>query len=94
MTKQYKTNIYCTGWNWGLLTSGDTPRAMESSAIPDVESSLRERFGSEFKNAVIGPAGERQVLYATISHDRRHAGRGGSGAVLGAKNVKAIVVAA
>ncbi|MEX2272699.1 MAG: aldehyde ferredoxin oxidoreductase C-terminal domain-containing protein, partial [Vicinamibacterales bacterium] len=32
------------------------------------------------------------VRYATISHDGRHAGRGGSGAVLGAKNVKAIAV--
>jgi aldehyde:ferredoxin oxidoreductase len=32
------------------------------------------------------------VRYATISHDGRHAGRGGSGAVLGAKNIKAIAV--
>ena len=42
--------------------------------------------------ATIGPAGERLVRYATISHDGRHAGRGGSGAVLGAKNIKAIAV--
>lgn len=53
---------------------------------------LRERFGADFSFAVIGPAGERQVRYATISHDGRHAGRGGSGAVLGAKNIKAIAV--
>jgi aldehyde:ferredoxin oxidoreductase len=32
------------------------------------------------------------VRYATISHDGRHAGRGGSGSVLGAKNIKAIAV--
>ena len=32
-----------------------------------------------------GPPGERGVRYATISHDGRHAGRGGLGAVLGAK---------
>ena len=32
------------------------------------------------------------VRYATISHDGRHAGRGGSGAVLGSKNLKAIAV--
>jgi aldehyde:ferredoxin oxidoreductase len=32
------------------------------------------------------------VRYATISHDGRHAGRGGSGAVLGSKNIKAIAV--
>jgi aldehyde:ferredoxin oxidoreductase len=58
----------------------------------DAEAALGERFGSEFQIAVIGPAGEREVRYATISHDGRHAGRGGSGAVLGAKNIKAVVV--
>ena len=45
-----------------------------------------------FRIASIGPAGERLVRYATISHDGRHAGRGGSGAVLGTKNIKAIAV--
>ena len=44
------------------------------------------------RSATIGPAGERLVRYATISHDGRHAGRGGSGAVLGSKNIKAIAV--
>ncbi len=53
---------------------------------------LRERLGAEYQVATIGPAGERLVRYATISHDGRHAGRGGSGAVLGAKNIKAIAV--
>src|SRR5262245_25214750 len=47
------------------------------------EATLRTRFGSEFRIASIGPAGEHPVRYATISHDGRHAGRGGSGAVLG-----------
>jgi len=59
----------------------------------DAEASLREQFSGEHHFAVIGSAGEQQVSYATISHSGRHAGRGGSGAVLGAKNVKAIVVA-
>jgi aldehyde:ferredoxin oxidoreductase len=58
----------------------------------DTETSVRERFGRAFKVAAIGPAGERGVLYATLSHDGRHAGRGGLGAVLGAKNVKAVGV--
>lgn len=58
----------------------------------ETERRLRDRFGTEFQTATIGPAGERQVLYATISHDGRHAGRGGSGAVLGSKNIKAIAV--
>jgi aldehyde:ferredoxin oxidoreductase len=56
------------------------------------EATLRARFGSEFRIASIGPAGEHAVRYATISHDGRHAGRGGSGAVLGSKNIKAIAV--
>lgn len=42
--------------------------------------------------ASIGVAGERLVRYATISADGRHAGRGGLGAVMGAKRLKAIVV--
>jgi aldehyde:ferredoxin oxidoreductase len=55
---------------------------------------LRERLGRGWRVAAIGPAGERGVRYATISHDGRHAGRGGLGAVLGAKRVKAIAVRA
>jgi aldehyde:ferredoxin oxidoreductase len=58
----------------------------------DAQRRVRERLGAEFQVATIGPAGERLVRYATISHDGRHAGRGGSGAVLGAKNVKALAV--
>lgn len=44
--------------------------------------------------ACIGPAGERSVAYATIASDEaeHHAGRGGAGAVMGAKRLKAIVV--
>jgi aldehyde:ferredoxin oxidoreductase len=53
---------------------------------------LRLRLGANFRVATIGPAGERLIRYATISHDGRHAGRGGSGAVMGAKNIKAIAV--
>ena len=53
---------------------------------------LRQRLGADFQVATIGPAGERQVRFATISHDGRHAGRGGSGTVLGSKNIKAVAV--
>lgn len=53
---------------------------------------LRQRFPGDWQFAVIGPAGERLVRFATLSHDGRHAGRGGTGAVLGAKRIKAIVV--
>ena len=62
------------------------------ASCQDTETGLRAELGSEYRIASIGPAGERLVRYATISHDGRHAGRGGSGAVLGAKNIKAIAV--
>jgi aldehyde:ferredoxin oxidoreductase len=43
--------------------------------------------------ACIGPAGEKQVLLACIVNDEgRAAGRGGAGAVMGSKNLKAIAV--
>ncbi len=44
---------------------------------------------------LIGPAGENQVRYACILTDSRHAaGRTGLGAVMGSKNLKAIVIEA
>jgi len=44
--------------------------------------------------ACVGPAGEREVAYATIASDGgdHHAGRGGAGAVMGAKRLKAVAV--
>ena len=44
--------------------------------------------------ACVGPAGEKRVRYATIASDagEHHAGRGGAGAVMGAKRLKAVVV--
>ena len=43
--------------------------------------------------ACIGPAGEKKVLFACIINDRhRAAGRGGLGAVMGSKQLKAIAV--
>jgi aldehyde:ferredoxin oxidoreductase len=53
---------------------------------------LIERHGPGAAVAVIGPAGERQIPYASIVTCRHHPlPRLGLGAVLGAKNVKAIV---
>ncbi len=56
------------------------------------ESAVRDREGHRWQVASIGPAGERGVAYATISHDGRHAGRGGLGAVMGSKHLKALAV--
>lgn len=61
---------------------------MSAAAVQD----LLQRTGVARHVSAIGPAGEAQVRYATVSNDGRHAGRGGAGAVLGAKRVKAITV--
>lgn len=43
--------------------------------------------------ACIGPGGEKLVLFATVMNDKnRAAGRSGLGAVMGSKNLKAVVV--
>jgi len=58
----------------------------------DTEKELKKRFpgGSVIS---IGPAGENLVRYACVANDLyRHYGRGGAGAVMGSKNLKAIVV--
>ena len=58
-----------------------------------VEKHLKADLGEDFQILTIGPAGERRVRYACLSHDfGRQAGRSGVGAVLGSKQVKAIAV--
>jgi len=60
----------------------------------DTEDALREELGNaEIRVATIGPAGEKLVRYASIQADyHREFGRGGAGAVMGSKNLKAIAV--
>ena len=49
-------------------------------------------LGSHGEVAAIGVAGEHLVRLATISNGGRHAGRGGLGAVMGSKRLKAIAI--
>ncbi len=82
-----------------LLVDGDGARLADAADLcglpaAEAERRLRERLGRGWRIAAIGPAGERGVRYATISHDGRHAGRGGLGAVLGSKRLKAVAVRA
>jgi len=59
--------------------------------VSEAARALASRFpGHAF--ALIGPAGEHLVRYAGVTNEGRHAGRGGLGAVLGAKRLKAIGV--
>ena len=80
-----------------LLVDGSGARRIDAADLwglpaAEAEKRLRERLGRGWRAAAIGPAGERGVRYATISHDGRHAGRGGLGAVMGAKRLKAVAV--
>ncbi len=66
---------------WGKLVSETTDLLLE------------EAGDAKARVLTIGPAGERQLLLACIMNDRyRAAGRSGVGAVMGSKNLKAIVV--
>lgn len=68
------------GHIWGLDTE-------------ETEEKIREELGNEkVRIAEIGPAGENLVKYSSIMIDsHRAAGRGGAGAVMGSKNLKALV---
>ena len=55
----------------------------------DTEKSVKDLIGKNVRVASIGPAGENQVLYASIANDGgRQAGRCGLGAVMGFKNIR------
>lgn len=64
---------------WGMTTS-------------EVTEAIRKDANMDLKVACIGPAGENLVRYASVISHRRAAGRGGAGAVMGAKRLKAIAV--
>lgn len=58
------------------------------------ETALKEELGeNKLRTAMIGPAGEKLSLIAAVINDgHRAAGRGGCGAVMGSKKLKAVVV--
>ena len=62
--------------------------------VAAAENAIKEELGDrKVCVAQVGPAGERKSWMAAIMHDgHRAAGRGGPGAVMGSKNLKAFVV--
>lgn len=59
----------------------------------ETENIIHKDLNKKAHIASIGPAGEKLVRYACITSDLyRNAGRGGAGAVLGSKRLKAIAV--
>lgn len=65
---------------WGMDTYAAEEAALAQVGVPGAQA------------LVIGPAGEKMVRFACIENNRwRSAGRAGLGAVMGAKNLKAVV---
>jgi len=61
----------------------------DTREVPEI---LKKRHGMDVKVACIGVAGEKLVNMACIDCEDRQSGRGGLGAVMGSKNLKAIAV--
>ena len=77
--KDDKVSFEDGGDLWGKLTF-------------ETQDLLRRKYGEDCQFMTIGPAGERKARFANIVSGGRGFGRGGSGAVMGAKNLKAVVV--
>jgi len=61
--------------------------------VSETTDELKKEYGDKSKVLCIGPAGEKLSRIAAVMNDYdRAAGRSGVGAVMGSKNVKAIVV--
>lgn len=76
----------------GRVTVAPCPELWgQGLALSAIEAQLGARYPG-FDFAVVGTAGERAVRYAGLGNGGRHAGRGGLGAVLGSKRVKAVGV--
>lgn len=70
-------------------------RELSCKDVQMVEDDLRKELGVGERDVsiyAVGPAGENKVLYSAIVGDRGHvAAHGGTGAVMGSKNLKAVV---
>ena len=63
------------------------------TTIPEMEVVFKKEIGGPKCDVLgVGPAGERMVRLASVANYIRFAGKGGSGAVMGSKNLKAIVI--
>ncbi|MCF6248479.1 MAG: aldehyde ferredoxin oxidoreductase family protein [Desulfobacula sp.] len=73
-----------------ILVSADHLWGKQTHETTDL---LKSETHKNARVACIGPAGENLVLFASIMNDKhRAAGRSGVGAVMGSKNLKAVVV--
>lgn len=100
---QFGVMLKASGYDGIILKNGaDVPSYIEiidgEICIKNAEhlwgmnaEKVQEEFNPLWGKLVIGPAGENGVHYACAVSGERVAGRCGAGAVLGAKNIKALV---
>jgi aldehyde:ferredoxin oxidoreductase len=77
----------------GEVEIRDAASLWGKDSVETLESLKQETGENKLRAALIGPAGEKKSLMACVINDKhRAAGRGGSGAVMGSKNLKAVAV--
>jgi aldehyde:ferredoxin oxidoreductase len=70
----------------------DAVDILGTTAREATQALRRRRNERTLRVCAIGPAGECGVRFAAVENDGRQAGRGGTGAVMGAKRLKAIAL--
>ncbi|MDP2643968.1 MAG: aldehyde ferredoxin oxidoreductase N-terminal domain-containing protein [Desulfobacterales bacterium] len=75
----------------GKIALADASRLWGRSSVL-VREMIKKELGDAFKVVAVGPAGEKLMPMATLLADSDSSGSGGLGAVMGAKNLKAIAV--
>ena len=86
------------GTEWSIVLIDDEKVRFESAVdivgktTEEAETYIKETYGNDYRTMSIGPAGEKSVAMAGAFSETRAFGRGGVGAVLGSKKIKAIGV--
>ncbi len=82
--------------DWKILVIDDDHVGIESAepvmgfGTEETEEWVKQKYGKDYRTISIGRAGEKLVRMAAAFSETRTYGRGGAGAVLGSKRVKAI----
>ncbi|PLC67931.1 aldehyde ferredoxin oxidoreductase [Vulcanisaeta sp. EB80] len=76
----------------GFVDIRDAGKYWGLDIIETINSIRRDLGDNSVRALAIGPAGEGLVKFATIANEEGIGGRAGGGAVMGSKNLKAIVV--
>jgi aldehyde:ferredoxin oxidoreductase len=82
--------------DWKIILVENDKVSFESAAsvmgmgTEETETWIKEKYGKEYRTMSIGKAGEKLVRMAAIFSETRCYGRGGAGAVLGSKKIKAV----